>query len=36
MVGTMSVQWWYWSRISPRADIPFGHEMINGSQTPPW
>ena len=31
MVGTMSTEWWYWSRISPRALMPFGHEMTSGS-----
>jgi hypothetical protein len=36
MVGTMSVQWWYWSRTSPRAAMPFGHEITSGSQMPPW
>ena len=27
--------WWYWSRISPRALIPSGQEMMHGSQVPP-
>ena len=27
--------WWYWSRISPRASMPSGHEMMQGSQVPP-
>ncbi len=32
----MSVEWWYWSRTSPRALIPFGQWTTSGSQTPPW
>ncbi len=35
MVGTMSIAWWYWSRISPRAFIPAGQEMMHGSLVPP-
>ena len=35
MVGTMSIEWWYWLRISPRALMPFGQEMTSGSQVPP-
>ena len=31
----MSVQWWYWWRISPRALMPFGQWMTIGSQVPP-
>jgi hypothetical protein len=36
MVGTMSVQWWYWWRTAPRAFIPAGQWMASGLQTPPW
>ena len=38
MVGTMSMAWWYWWRISPRAVPPAaaeGHEMMHGSAVPP-
>ena len=35
MVGTMSMAWWYWSRISPRALVPAGQEMMHGSAVPP-
>ena len=35
IVGTMSTEWWYWSRISPRALMPLGHEMTSGSAVPP-
>ena len=35
MVGTMSTEWWYWLRISPRALMPFGQEMTSGSAVPP-
>jgi len=35
IVGTMSIAWWYWWRISPRAAIDFGHEMMHGSLVPP-
>ena len=35
IVGTMSIAWWYCSRISPRAFIPAGHEMMHGSLVPP-
>ena len=35
MVGTMSIAWWYWSRISPRAVVPAGQEMMHGSAVPP-
>ena len=31
----MSVEWWYWLRISPRALIPLGQEMTSGSAVPP-
>ena len=31
----MSTEWWYWLRISPFALIPFGHEIIRGSDVPP-
>src|SRR5688500_20203274 len=36
MVGTMSVQWWYWFRTSPFDAMPAGQWMTSGSQTPPW
>jgi hypothetical protein len=36
MVGTMSVQWWYWLRTSPRAAMPAGQWITSGSHTPPW
>ena len=36
IVGTMSTAWWYWLRTSPRAAMPFGHEITSGSATPPW
>ena len=35
MVGTRSIAWWYWVRISPRALMPSGQEMMHGSQVPP-
>ena len=35
IVGTMSVEWWYWFRTSPRALMPLGQEMTSGSQVPP-
>ena len=35
IVGTMSIAWWYWSRTSPRAFVPAGHEMMHGSLVPP-
>jgi hypothetical protein len=35
MVGTMSMAWWYWWRTSPRARIPRGQEMMQGSAVPP-
>ena len=35
IVGTMSIAWWYWCRISPRAFVPAGHEMMQGSLVPP-
>ena len=35
MVGTISIAWWYCSRISPRAFVPAGQEMMQGSQLPP-
>ena len=36
MVGTMSMAWWYWSRISPRRPCRcWGHEMMHGSEVPP-
>jgi hypothetical protein len=31
----MSVQWWYWLRTSPLAEIPAGQEITSGSATPP-
>ena len=34
-VGTMSMMCAYWSRISPRAWMPFGQCTRNGSQAPP-
>jgi hypothetical protein len=36
IVGTMSVQWWYWSRTSPRAFMPAGQWITSGSHPPPW
>ena len=30
-VGTRSIAWWYWSRISPVAVIAFGQEIMHGS-----
>jgi hypothetical protein len=36
IVGTMSVQWWYCERTSPRALMPAGQWITSGSQTPPW
>ena len=35
IVGTMSIAWEYWSRISPRAFVPAGQEMMQGSAVPP-
>ena len=38
MVGTMSMAWWYWWRISPRpavAPAVAGQEMMHGSAVPP-
>ena len=35
MVGTRSIAWWYWLRISPRAWMPWGQEMMQGSEVPP-
>ena len=35
MVGTTSVAWRNWCRSSPFASMPFGHETIIGSATPP-
>ena len=34
-VGTMSMAWANWVRSSPLALMPFGHETMNGSETPP-
>ena len=34
-VGTRSMAWWYWWRISPRAAMPAGHETMHGSPVPP-
>jgi hypothetical protein len=31
----MSMTWWNWLRISPRAARPAGHETISGARTPP-
>ena len=35
IVGTRSMAWWYCSRISPRALMPAGQEMMHGSLVPP-
>ncbi len=35
IVGTRSIAWWYCSRISPRAFVPAGQEMMHGSLVPP-
>src|SRR3954449_2414961 len=34
-VGTTSMAWWYWCRSSPRAGMPVGQEMMQGSDVPP-
>ena len=34
-VGTISMASWYSSRISPRAWVPAGQEMMHGSEVPP-
>ncbi len=34
-VGTRSIAWWYWWRISPLDFIPAGHETMHGSHVPP-
>jgi len=34
-VGTMSMAWQYWLRISPREAMPFGQLRMNGSLVPP-
>jgi len=39
MVGAMSLMWWYCSRISPRASIPFGQWTTSAScgyERTPW
>jgi hypothetical protein len=35
MVGTMSIAWWYWWRISPWPAVAEGQEMMQGSAVPP-
>ncbi len=34
-VGTRSIAWWYWWRISPLDFIPAGQETMHGSLVPP-
>ena len=35
-VGTMSIRWWYWLRISPFALIPFGQQTTAPLVMPPY
>ena len=35
MVGTMSITWWNWWRISPFALIPRGQWTTSGLRVPP-
>ena len=35
MVGTRSMAWWYWWRISPLPAVADGQEMMHGSAVPP-
>ena len=34
-VGTMSMAWWYWWRISPPWPSTAGQEIMHGSEVPP-
>ena len=35
IVGTMSIRWWYWRRISPFAVMPFGQCTTIPAMLPP-